>query len=75
MKNNECVIYVVGKNGRVYQSFRREIEGWTVTSGNGTVRRCTAEQLLSHILPPLAGVSQASVRVERPAAAPRKGQG
>jgi hypothetical protein len=29
------------------------------------VRRCTAEQTLSHLLPPLAGVSRAIVQVER----------
>ena len=65
MKNNECVIYIITKNGRIAQTYRREKAGWTQTSGKGTVRSCTAEQLLSHILPPLAGVSSAKVKVER----------
>ena len=63
MKNNECVIYITSKNGVVYQTYRKEKDGWTQTSRNGTVRHCTAEQLLSHILPPLAGVSLGKVRV------------
>ena len=63
MKNNECVIYITSKNGVIYQTYRREKEGWTQTSRNGKVRRCTAEQLLSHMLPPLAGVSPGKVRV------------
>lgn len=44
------------------QSFQRDKEGWFETSSKGIVRRCTAEQTLSHLLPPLAGVSRAIVR-------------
>ena len=47
------------------QSFQRDKEGWFETSSKGIVRRCTAEQTLSHLLPPLAGVSRAIVKVER----------
>ena len=36
--------------------FRKEKEDWTLTSSNGTVRSCSAEQLLSHMLPVLAGI-------------------
>ena len=36
------------------QSFRKEKDGWKQTSSKGIVRSCTAEQVLSHILPPLA---------------------
>jgi len=63
MKNNECTIYITTKRGYV-QRYRKEKDGWTQTSPNGKVRQLTAEQLLSHILPPLAGISPASVRVE-----------
>jgi hypothetical protein len=51
---------------RWLQKYRKEKDGWTQTSSNGTVRSCSAEQLLSHILPPLAGIKgqHATVRVE-----------
>ncbi len=47
------------------QSFQRDEDGWFETSSKGIVRRCTAEQTLSHLLPPLAGVSRSIVKVER----------
>jgi len=53
MKNDECTIYVISKNG-TKQSFRKEKDGWKQTISKGVVRICTAEQVLSHILPPLA---------------------
>ena len=53
MKNDECTIYIITKNGSK-QSFRKDKEGWKQTSSKGIVRKCTAEQVLSHILPPLA---------------------
>ena len=65
MKNNECVIHIITKSGRITQTYRREKGGWTQTNGKGTVRSCTAEQLLSHILPPLARVNSAKVKVKR----------
>jgi len=33
-----------------------EKESWIQISSNGAVRLCSAEQLLSHILSPLAGI-------------------
>ena len=65
MKNDECVIRFLNEDGRVMQSFQRDKDGWFETSSKGIVRRCTAEQVLSHLLPPLAGVSRAIVKVER----------
>ena len=53
MKNDECTIYIMTKNG-AKQSFRKEKDGWIQTSSKGIVRYCTAEQVLSHLLPPLA---------------------
>jgi len=53
MKNDECTIYIITKNGST-QSFRKDKEEWKQTSSKGIVRQCTAEQVLSHILPPLA---------------------
>jgi hypothetical protein len=55
MKNSECTIYIMFKD-KWLQKFRKEGAGWKVYSRNGTVRPCTAEQFISHILPPLAGI-------------------
>jgi hypothetical protein len=65
MKNTECKIYITTKHGRT-QSYRKGKSGWIQTSPNGVVRPLSAEQLLSHILPPLAAGNQGhlSVRVE-----------
>jgi len=72
MRNDECVIRIMSKHGRLYQTYRKEKGGWVQTRPNGTVRPCTAEQLLSHMLPPLAGVSPSMVKVERNAPSRRK---
>jgi hypothetical protein len=65
MRNDECIIKFLKKDGRVLQSFQRDKDGWFETSSKGIVRRCTAEKTLSHLLPSLAGVSRAIVKVER----------
>lgn len=63
LKNNECTIYITTKHSYI-QRYHKEKNCWTQTSPNGKVRLLTAEQLLSHILPPLAGIGPNSVRVE-----------
>jgi hypothetical protein len=63
LKNSECTIYITTKRGYV-QKYRKEESGWTQTIPSGKVRLLSAEQLLSHILPALAGVGPLSVRVE-----------
>ena len=65
MRNDECIIKFLNGEGRVLQSFQRDKQGWFQISSKGIVRRCTAEQTLSHLLAPLAGVSKAIVNVER----------
>jgi hypothetical protein len=65
MRNDECIIKFLNKDGKVLQTFQRDKDGWFETSSKGIIRRCTAEQTLSHLLPPLAGVSRAIVKVER----------
>lgn len=52
MRNDECIIYITLKSGWK-QEYKRDKNGWTQNT-NGVARRMTAEQLLSHILPPLA---------------------
>jgi hypothetical protein len=63
MKNAECIIYIMSKNGWV-QKHRKGKDGWIQTSSNGAVRSLSAEQLLSHILPLLAGIGHFTVKVE-----------
>lgn len=53
MKNADCVIYITTMRGWI-QRYVKENDGWTQTGPNGTVRRLSAEQLLSHRLPRLA---------------------
>ena len=62
MKNDECTIYIITKNGSK-QSFRKNKSGWKQTSSKGIVRCCKAEQVLSHILPPLA-FGHVTIKVE-----------
>jgi hypothetical protein len=66
MRNIDCVIYITTKRGST-QTYRKVGDGWTQTSSKGVVRRMTAEQLLSHLLPPLAAGNRghATVRVVR----------
>ena len=63
MKNNECTIYISIKQGGYTQKYRKVKDKWTQTTPDGTVRTLTAEQLLSHILPSLTGVSSSIVDV------------
>jgi len=65
MKNSECTIYIMFKD-RCINKFRKEKEGWILTSSNGIIHPCTAEQMISHLLPALAGIkgSYVTVKVE-----------
>ena len=63
MKNFECTIYITSKHGWK-QKYRKGKDGWIQTSSNGIERSLSAEQLLSHILPLLAGIGHFIVRVE-----------
>ena len=53
MKNSECIINFITSGGKV-QSWRKKKDHWQQTSSRGIVRKATAEQVLSHILPFLA---------------------
>ena len=65
MKNSECTIYIMCKD-RWLQKFRKENDHWILTSSNGAARSCSAEQLLSHMLPLIAGIKgeKFTVKVE-----------
>lgn len=66
MKNTECIIYMITKRGST-QVYRRDDKGWTQKSSKGIVRRMTAEQFLSHLLPALTDEYRGKVtlKVER----------
>ena len=49
MKNDECVVYFITKNG-CKQIWYKDKKGWKQKSGRGIVREVTAEQFLSHLL-------------------------
>jgi len=49
MKNSECEIHIVSKSGWS-QKYRKDKDNWSQIT-NGTIRKMTSEQLLSHILP------------------------
>ena len=52
MKNNECAIYIIINKSGWKQSYRKVKDHWTQTT-NGKVRKLTAEQFISHLLPAL----------------------
>jgi len=62
MRNDECKILIILKSGWS-QTFQKVGDQWTQTT-NRVARKCTAEQLLSHILPLLAeGQTRATIKV------------
>ena len=63
MKNSECTIYIMSKHGWV-QKYRKGKDNWIQTSSKGVERSLSAVQLLSHILPLLAGIGHFTVKVE-----------
>src|SRR5207245_6595051 len=63
--NTDYVICITTKHGRTWRHLKDDT-GWTRTGPSGRVHRLSAEQLLSHLLPPLAGDQPGlTVRVER----------
>ena len=67
MKNTDYLVYLVTRNG-VTTKFARDANGWVQTSPAGIRRRCTAEQVLNHLLPALAlggSVVKTEVRLKR----------
>ena len=52
MRNDECVIHLIMKSGKE-TVFQKEEDRWVEISTRGIRRPCTAEQVLSHLLPAL----------------------
>ena len=63
MRNDACIIYMTTMGGST-QSFRKTKDGWVQKSGKGRLYRMTAEQVISHILPVLAGKKGVTIRVK-----------
>ena len=53
LKNTDYVIRIATARGGPYV-YAKADDAWTQTTPKGRVRRMTAEQFLSHLLPPLA---------------------
>lgn len=53
MRNTEYLIQITTTRGLTWNHLKDD-DGWTRTGPSGRVHRLSAEQLLSHLLPPLA---------------------
>lgn len=54
LKNDSYVIYIGTKN--FTEKYYKDKEGWVKISAKGKKFKMTAEQLLNHLLPAIAGV-------------------
>jgi len=54
LKNDSYVIYLGTKN--FTEKYYKEKEGWVKISSKGKKFKMTAEQLLNHLLPAIAGI-------------------
>jgi hypothetical protein len=62
LRNDTYVILL--RVGRGTERYYRDGKGWVKVSTRGRAFRATAEQVLNHLLPALAGVAGRSVGVE-----------
>ena len=63
LANDSYLIHLSGKNWT--ERYYRDENGWVKKSARGREFRATAEQILNHLLPALAGVKpNLTVRVE-----------
>jgi hypothetical protein len=64
MKNTDYLVYLITRHGPTTR-FAGDRKGWVQTVPSGTRRRCTAEQVLNHLLPALVlGDSVVSTKVK-----------
>ncbi len=54
LKNDSYVIYIGTKN--FTEKYYKDNKGWVKVSSKGNTFRMTAEQVLNHLLPAVAGV-------------------
>lgn len=63
LKNDSYVIYMGTKN--FTEKYFKDKDGWLKISATGKVFRMTAEQVLNHLMPAIAGVKKGlSVKIE-----------
>ena len=60
---NECYVIRIGTDNFT-EAYYRDGDGWVKLSATGRMFRATAEQVLNHLLPALAGVKPVTVSVE-----------
>jgi hypothetical protein len=56
LRNTEYRITCSSEDGRFYYSFAKDQNGWHQSTAAGNRHKATAEQVLNHLLPALAGV-------------------
>lgn len=62
LRNDTYVVVLRSKAGT--ERYYRDKTGWVKVSTRGRAFRATAEQVLNHVLPALAGIAGAPVTVE-----------
>jgi hypothetical protein len=61
---NECYVILIGTKNST-ERYYRDGTGWVKVSARGREFRATAEQVLNHVLPALAGIKpNVTIRVE-----------
>lgn len=64
LKNDNYIIYLGTKN--FTEKYYKDTDGWLKISATGKEFRMTAEQVLNHLLPAVAGVKpQVIIKVEQ----------
>jgi len=65
LKNDTYVILIGPKTKTFTERYYRDKAGWVKVSARGRTFRMTAEQVLNHVLPALAGINpNVTIRVE-----------
>jgi hypothetical protein len=64
LTNDSYVVLITSKTGKTERYYRDEV-GWNKESMRGRTFRMTAEQVLNHVLPAMAGVKpNVTIKVE-----------
>lgn len=72
LTNDNYVIVIGSKTGKTERYYRDEV-GWKKVSMRGRVFRMTAEQVLNHLLPAIAGIKpNLTIKVAQREAGPGK---
>ncbi len=73
LTNESYVIWIGSTTSTAKERYYRDKAGWVKVSMRGRMFRMTAEQVLNHVLPAVAGVKpNATIRVEHRERAPSR---